>query len=72
MKIGQLRVLLPPAVDTTATLQLENGRAAILGKRFDGREIDGESVADQGADGPGGGTLRLDVQMDTGNVEVIR
>jgi hypothetical protein len=72
MKVGQLRVLLPPAVDTTANLQLQNGRATVLGKTFDGREINGQTVTDQGADGAGGGTLRLDLQMDTGSVEVIR
>ena len=72
MKVGQLRVLLPPTVDTSATLQMKNGRAVILGKTFDGNEVADQSVTDQGSDGPGGGTLKLDLQMDTGNVEVLR
>jgi hypothetical protein len=29
-------------------------------------------VTDQGPDGAGGGTLKLDLQMDTGNLEVSR
>ncbi len=72
MKLGQLRVLVPPTVDTTATVRMENGRALILGKEFDGREVDGQSVTDLGTDGTGGGTLNLDLQLDTGNVEVVR
>jgi phage shock protein PspC (stress-responsive transcriptional regulator) len=72
MKLGQIQVLLPQNVDTTATLQLENGRAVIFNREIEGREINGESVSDNGPDGAGGGTLRLDLQMDTGNVEVLR
>jgi hypothetical protein len=72
MKLGQVRVLVPPTVDTTATIRLQNGRAMVLGKAFDGREVDGQSVTDLGTDGTGGGTLNLDLQLDTGNVEVIR
>lgn len=72
MKVGELRVLLPPTVDTTAALQMQNGKAEILGKRFDGREVNSQSITDLGVDGPGGGTLNLDLQMDTGVVEVVR
>jgi phage shock protein PspC (stress-responsive transcriptional regulator) len=72
MKVGQLKVLLPPTVDTTATVQLKNGRAVILGHELDDHNVDGTTVSDQGTDGAGGGTLKLDLQMDTGNLEVIR
>ena len=72
MKLGQLRVLLPPTVDTTTTLRLDTGRAMIFGKEYDGGRVDGETLTDLGSDGTGGGTLKLDLQMDTGNVEVIR
>jgi phage shock protein PspC (stress-responsive transcriptional regulator) len=72
MKLGQLRVLLPPTVDTTATLSVDTGRAVIFGKEYDGRSVDSQSVTDLGTDGAGGGTLKLDLQLDTGNVEVIR
>jgi hypothetical protein len=72
MKLGQLRVLLPANVDTTATLGLDTGRAMILGKEFDRRSVANETVTDLGSDGTGGGTLKLDLQMDTGNVEVLR
>lgn len=72
MKIGQLKILLPPNVDTTATVRLKNGRAVILGKEFSEQNIDGQTVTDLGADGTGGGTLKLDLQLDTGNLEVTR
>ncbi|WP_030436591.1 PspC domain-containing protein [Actinoplanes subtropicus] len=72
MKLGQLRVLLPPTVDTTATLSLDTGRAMILGHQYDGRSVNDETVTDLGSDGNGGGTLKLDLQMDTGSVEVNR
>jgi hypothetical protein len=72
MKVGQLKVLLPQTVDTTATIRMENGRAEVLGKHYDGREIDGQQVTDLGPDETGGGNLVLDLQMDTGNLEVNR
>jgi len=72
MKFGQLRVMLPPTVDTTATLSLDTGRATILGKEYDGRSVSDETVTSLGDDGAGGGTLKLDLQMDTGSVEVNR
>jgi phage shock protein PspC (stress-responsive transcriptional regulator) len=72
MRFGQLKVLLPPTVDTTATVRLDNGRAVILGHELDDHNVDGTTVSDQGPDGAGGGTLKLDLQMDTGNLEVAR
>jgi phage shock protein PspC (stress-responsive transcriptional regulator) len=72
IRFGQLKVLLPPTVDTTATVRLDNGRAIILGHELDDHNVDGTTVSDQGPDGAGGGTLKLDLQMDTGNLEVAR
>ena len=34
--------------------------------------MENQTVTDLGTDGAGGGTLKLDVEMDMGNVEVIR
>jgi len=44
----------------------------IFDKEYTDRDADGQTVTDLGADGAGGGTLQLDLQMDTGNVEVLR
>ena len=73
MKLGQMRVLLPPKVDTTANARIDGGRMVLFGQEFTGDRNDTtRSVTDVGNDGNGGGTLTLDLQMDTGNVEVIR
>jgi phage shock protein PspC (stress-responsive transcriptional regulator) len=71
MKVGQVRVLLPDDVDTTAAVDVDEGRAMVLGHEWDGNNTV-QQVTDQGPDGPGGGTLRLTVQMQAGNVEVTR
>jgi phage shock protein PspC (stress-responsive transcriptional regulator) len=72
MKLGQIRVLLPEKVDTTTSLQVHNGRGLIFGREFTGRSVNDEAVTDLGTDGAGGGTLKLDIELDTGNVEVNR
>lgn len=72
MKVGQVRVILPPNVDTTAALQVENGRAEVFGKTFEGESIDNEDLTDLGPDGAGGGTLKLDLRLNAGNLEVHR
>jgi phage shock protein PspC (stress-responsive transcriptional regulator) len=73
MKVGQMRVLLPADVDTTADVKINGGRAVLFGKEFAGNRTDTtQSITDLGGDGTGGGTLKLDLQMDTGNVEVLR
>ncbi|MEU4423911.1 PspC domain-containing protein [Actinoplanes sp. NPDC024001] len=70
MKLGQLRVLLPPEVDTTADVQLDGGRTLLFGNEFN--DAGSQSVSDLGTDGAGGGTLLLDLQMEAGNLEVAR
>ncbi|MFG1990298.1 PspC domain-containing protein [Actinoplanes sp. NPDC048988] len=72
MKFGQVRVLLPPTVDTTATLEVANGRAEIFGKTFEGESLGHEDLTDLGPDGAGGGTLKLDLRLNAGNLEVYR
>jgi hypothetical protein len=72
MKVGQVKVLLPDNVDTTANVALDNGRAQVFGRQWDGKDVGTQAVSNLGADGAGGGTLRLNIQMDAGNVEVTR
>jgi phage shock protein PspC (stress-responsive transcriptional regulator) len=73
MQAGQLRVLLPPNVDTTATVDLGRGRLQAFGREWTGNNIGSQTVTDAGADGAAsGGTLRLTIDMNAGNVEVIR
>ncbi|MCA2218584.1 cell wall-active antibiotics response protein [Wangella sp. NEAU-J3] len=72
MRAGQVKVLLPENVDTTADVRMNNGRAYVFGRESDGRSIDGQTLTDLGADGAGGGSLHLIIEMNAGNVEVIR
>ncbi|KUL36595.1 PspC domain-containing protein [Actinoplanes awajinensis] len=71
MKVGQLRVLLPDSVDTTASVRV-GGRAVVFGQETSGSAAESQAVTDLGADGAGGGKLQLDLRLDTGNLEVIR
>jgi phage shock protein PspC (stress-responsive transcriptional regulator) len=68
---GQLKVLLPPKVDTVASVDVDLGSATVFGDVADGPDL-AQEVTDHGLDGVGGGDLRLTVKMDFGDVEVIR
>jgi phage shock protein PspC (stress-responsive transcriptional regulator) len=72
MRVGQVRVLLPDEVDTSVSVDMDGGRASLFGQDHDGKDLGTQEITDLGADGKGGGTLRLAVQMDAGNVEVTR
>jgi hypothetical protein len=72
MKLGQVRVLLPDNVDTTASIQMDRGRAQVFGREWSSQDLNSQEVTDLGADGTGGGTLHLTIQTNTGNVEVSR
>ncbi len=68
---GTLKVLLPPKVDTVASVDVDFGSSTLFGDVADGPDLAHE-VTDHGLDGVGGGDLRLNVKMDLGDVEVIR
>ena len=70
MKLGQLRVLLPPTVDATVEAGVEGGRLVLFGEEFSDSAY--RQTTDLGSDGTGGGTLTLDIRLEAGNVEVIR
>ena len=72
MKFGQLKVLLPESVNAVADIRMTDGRAAVFGRELAGSDI-GSQVYSDPADGTANaGTLRLTVEMNTGNVEVSR
>jgi phage shock protein PspC (stress-responsive transcriptional regulator) len=72
MKVGQIKVLLPPNVDTTADVRMSDGRAMIFGREWGGNDLAAQAVTNLGRDGTGGGTLKLIIEMNAGNVEVTR
>ncbi|NYT93001.1 PspC domain-containing protein [Salinispora sp. H7-4] len=72
---GKATVILPPDVDATVTATVTVGDAVVfdqdVAKRSGSTGSHREST-DLGADGPGGGTLRLFVHVDVGKLEVTR
>ncbi|WP_431903742.1 PspC domain-containing protein [Micromonospora carbonacea] len=72
INFGKATVVVPPDVDVTTTADVNAGDATIFGNRsgaLDGRL---REVTDLGADGPGGGKLRLYVHVNAGDLEVTR
>ncbi|MET0520470.1 MAG: LiaF domain-containing protein, partial [Jiangellaceae bacterium] len=69
--VGELTVILPPDVDTIINADLGVGEIAVLDQTSGGfgRET---RIVDDGADGPGGGELELQLDLGLGSIEVRR
>jgi hypothetical protein len=65
-------VRLPANVDTNATVTMQNGLAMMFGHEYTNADVHSLAVTDLGSDGVGGGTLRLNLQVNNGRVEVAR
>ncbi|SCE94201.1 phage shock protein C (PspC) family protein [Micromonospora matsumotoense] len=72
VNFGEATIVVPPNVDVTAVTNVKAGEATVFGRRTSGMEGQGRQVTDPGLDGAGGGTLRLTVHVNAGNLEVIR
>ncbi|MEW2431436.1 PspC domain-containing protein [Micromonospora sp. NPDC047644] len=72
VNFGQATVVVPPNVDVTTVADVNAGDANIFGNRSGGLDGRLRESTDVGADGPGGGTLRLYVHVNAGNLEVTR
>ena len=70
--VGHLVVILPPGVDVDVTARVDGGDADVLGQQWGGFGNDSRQVRDNGADGPGGGQLKLTATVDLGKLEVHR
>lgn len=71
VSVGEAKVFLPPEVDVRVSCSAGTGAVRCLGYQSSGFSA-GTTVTDTGRDGPGGGTLLLDVRAGTGDVEVRR
>lgn len=72
---GKATVILPPDVDATVTASVAVGDAVVFDQGVatrSGSTGSHHESTDLGADGPGGGTLRLSVHVDVGTLEVTR
>ncbi|BCJ28118.1 PspC domain-containing protein [Actinocatenispora sera] len=70
--VGDVKVLLPPNVDVTVTLEPGLGDATLFGQRVEAPHNKSQERTDLGPDGPGGGTLELQIKNNAGDVEVTR
>ncbi|HEX5494816.1 MAG TPA: PspC domain-containing protein, partial [Mycobacteriales bacterium] len=68
---GELLVTLPPDVDVRARGEVTMGAMTVLGSDVSGVTVS-RTVADDGADGPGGGRLRILAAVNFGHLEVVR
>lgn len=72
LNFGTLRVIVPPDVDTTVVADVDAGVARIFDTVSSGFGQRPREITDLGADGPGGGSLRLLLQVRGGEAEVSR
>jgi hypothetical protein len=72
MNAGDLTILLPPRVDTTVHAKVNLGDAKVFGTKWGGIGSPARDVTDNDTDGPGGGTLVLDIQLNAGDLGVHR
>ncbi|QGN46901.1 PspC domain-containing protein [Micromonospora sp. WMMD558] len=79
VNFGEATVVVPPDVDVTVLADVNAGDAVVFGRRsgtLDERAggVDGplRETTDLGANGPGGGKLRLYIHVNAGKLEVTR
>ncbi|SCL63026.1 Cell wall-active antibiotics response 4TMS YvqF [Micromonospora yangpuensis] len=72
INFGEATVVVPPEVDVTVVADVKAGDAVVFGQRSAGVNGRPRETTDLGGDGAGGGTLRLYVHVNAGNLEVTR
>ncbi|MEU4441373.1 PspC domain-containing protein [Micromonospora chalcea] len=72
VNLGNATVVVPPDVDVTTVAEVNAGDASVFGKRSGGLGNRQWESTDTGADGPGGGKLRLYIHVNAGKLEVTR
>ncbi|MEU0081456.1 PspC domain-containing protein [Micromonospora tulbaghiae] len=72
VNLGNATVVVPPNVDVTTVADVNAGDATVFGRRSGGLGGRQWETTDAGADGPGGGKLRLYVHVNAGKLEVTR
>ncbi|PWU45580.1 hypothetical protein DLJ46_21090, partial [Micromonospora globispora] len=72
INLGKATVVVPPNVDVTTVADVNAGDATIFGQHSGGLDGRLRESTDVGPDGPGGGTLRLYIHVNAGNLEVTR
>jgi len=70
--IGNVTVIVPANADVEVKCKVDRGNAECLGRTASGLDAEVPEFTDEGADGPGGLEIDLNVSSNTGNVEVRR
>lgn len=72
VNVGKAVVILPPDVDATVDARVSVGNTSAFGKNRGGINSSPWVITDDGTDGPGGGSVRINAKVNIGNVEVRR
>jgi len=72
VSVGNLRVVLPAAVDVEIHSTVGVGNATVFGQQWNGIGQGEHDITDTGTDGPGGGTLNITATVNVGNLEARR
>jgi predicted membrane protein len=72
VNFGDLKVILPPNVDTTVHAKVDTGDGHVFDTSWSGVSRPTYTVTDVGADGAGGGQLELTLKVNVGTLEVTR
>ncbi|WP_162605771.1 PspC domain-containing protein [Jiangella aurantiaca] len=71
--VGELTVIVPPDADVTVErATVGAGDLTVFEESRDGAGLEFIGVANNGADGPGGGTIVIDVELGAGDLAVTR
>jgi predicted membrane protein len=72
VNMGNMEIILPADVDTVVHVGVHFGEADVFNQNWGGINTGGQTAADNGENGPGGGTLTIDATVNFGNLEVHR
>jgi phage shock protein PspC (stress-responsive transcriptional regulator) len=72
VNLGDVRVTLPSDVDVVVRAEVDTGDGQVFDTRWSGVSTPQRTIADDGADGPGGGHLLLIIKVNVGSLEVTR
>ncbi|MFD0740558.1 PspC domain-containing protein [Phytohabitans flavus] len=72
VSFGDLKVIVPPNVDTTVHAEVTAGDAHIFENKSGGIQASPGEITDLGPDGEGGGKLNITIKVNAGSAEVHR
>ncbi len=71
ISFGEIKIIVPDDVDVIVASDVKLGDASVFGQNISGAGVE-RTETNEGSDGPGGGTLRLRLDVKFGHAEVTR